>query len=74
MLYDYSKLLGKIRELGYTQETLAKAVRMSESTLNLKLNNKGNFKQAEIKKICMVLCISTEEIGEYFFTQKVQNF
>lgn len=71
MKYDYSKLLGKIKECGYTQESLAQVIKMSESTLNLKLNNKASFKQSEIKIICKVLDISEDEIGVYFFAEKV---
>ena len=71
MIYDYSKLLGRIKECGFTQETLAKAIKMSESTLNLKLNNKAFFKQQEIRKIRKVLGICLEEVGIYFFTEKV---
>lgn len=71
MAYDYSKLLGRIRECGYTQESLAQVIKMSESTLNLKLNNKASFKQSEIKKISKVLGISENEIGIYFFAEKV---
>ena len=40
MEFDYSKLLGRIKEFGYTQETLAGAIKMSVSTMSLKLNNK----------------------------------
>ena len=73
MNYDYSMLLGRIKECGFTQETLAQAIRISESTLNLKLNNKASFKQHEIRMICKVLGIRKDEIGAYFFKEKVQN-
>lgn len=71
MIYDYSSLLGKIKECGFTQETFAKAVGISESTLNLKLNNNASFKQKEIKKASNILGIPTGKIGLYFFTEKV---
>ena len=73
MGYDYSLLLGKMKECGFTQETLGKAVGMCESTLNLKLNNKASFKQKEIRKICKILGIPKGKIGLYFFTEKVQK-
>ena len=44
MEFDYSKLLGRIKELGYTQKTLAVAVKMSVSQLNQCLKSKANFK------------------------------
>jgi DNA-binding XRE family transcriptional regulator len=58
-----------MREFGYTQEKLAKAIGLNESTLNAKLNNKGYFKQDEIDKICEVLDISVREIGSYFYAK-----
>lgn len=71
--FDYAKLIGRIKEYGFTQEQLAAETRMSKSTLNLKLNNKAFFSQKEIRKICDLLEIETAEIGLYFFTLKVQK-
>lgn len=68
-MYDFSRLLGKIKECGYTQETLAKAIGKDKSTLCSKLNNKGEFKAAEIDGISRVLDIPNEEIGSYFFAK-----
>lgn len=67
MGYNFSKLLGRIKECGYTQESLAEAIGKDKSTLSLKLNNKGEFKAGEIDDICRVLDISNDEIGSYFF-------
>ena len=67
MGYNFSKLLGRIKECGYTQESLAEAIGKDKSTLSLKLNNKGEFKAGEIDDICRVLDISNDEISEYFF-------
>lgn len=72
MAFDYSKLLGRIKECGFTQETLAKEVGISKGTMSLKLNNKANFGQVEIFAICVALKIPTHEIGAYFFTKKVR--
>lgn len=73
MKFDYSKLLGRIKERGYTQESLALEVKMSESTMSLKLNNKAFFSQREIRKICDLLDIPMHQIGEYFFAIEVQK-
>ena len=73
MHFDYSKLLGRIRERGITQEMLAKAIGMTAATLSLKLNNKAVFKQSEIKRICAALEIEDADILGYFFTQEVQE-
>ena len=74
MQFDYSKLLGRIKECGYTQETLAKRIGIAESSMCLKLNNKADFKKLEIFLICKTLGIKINEIGTYFFTQKVREF
>ena len=73
MQFDYSKLLGRIKECGFTQESLAKYIGIAESSLCLKLNNKSNFKHGEIFLICDALRIAISEIGVYFFTPKVRQ-
>ena len=71
MLFDYSKLKGKIKEKGLTQEELANKIEIDKSTLSLKINNQSVFTQEEIFKIINILGIAPEEIEEYFFTIKV---
>lgn len=66
-LYDYSKLLGKMREKKYTQATLSAAIGMSEQSLNLRLNNKLPFKQDEMTAILKRLDIPMESVEAYFF-------
>lgn len=63
---DYSKLKGLMREKGYTQAELARAIGISESTLNLKLSGKSFFKADEILKISSVLDIM-RPLDDYFF-------
>lgn len=67
MKFNYSKLLGRMKECGFTQEKLAKAIGISKYTLNTKLNNKFSFAQEEILAICKVLNIPVSEIGEFFY-------
>lgn len=67
---DYSKLKGLMREKGVTQAELAKKIGISESSLNLKLNDKTEFKQREISKICEILNI-IGGVDLYFFTKKL---
>ena len=71
--FDYSKLLGRIKEYGFTQERIASEIEVSESTLSLKLNNKAFFTQKEIIYICALLEIAYSDIGVYFFTPRVQE-
>ena len=69
MKYNYSKLLGRIRECGFTHEQLAKAIGVNKSTLSTKLNGRFSFTTKEIDDICKVLDISNNEIGIYFFAR-----
>ena len=67
MKFNYSKLLGRIRECGLTQEQLAKAIGKNKCTISAKLNNQFSFTQDEMLAIGKVLNIPSEEFGEYFF-------
>lgn len=71
MSFDYSKLLGRMKEKQFNQEKLAEKIGNTPATLSLKLNNKAKFKQSEISVICDVLDIGYSDIGDYFFTNKV---
>lgn len=73
MVFDHSKLLGRMKEYGFTQDRMAAALGLSVSTLNYKLNGKAVFTQKEIRKICDILEIQSYEVGLYFFTLKVQK-
>ena len=67
MKFNYSKLLGRMRECGFTQEQLAKAIGINKATLSAKLNNRFSFSQEEILAICKLLNIPVSEIGDYFY-------
>lgn len=67
MKFNYSKLLGRIKECGFTQEQLAKAISINKATLSAKLNNRFSFSQEEILAICKLLNIPICEIGDYFY-------
>lgn len=71
MIYDYSKLKGRIKEKYETQENLAKHLEISHISLSKKLNNKTEFKQAEIISIMELLEIKESELTLYFFSTKV---
>lgn len=73
MKYDYSKLLGRIKEICKTQENYAEALEISATALNNKLNNKVFFTQEEINKSLSILDIKDDEIKQYFFTLKVEK-
>ncbi len=67
MKYNYSKLLGRIRECGFTQERLAEAIGKNKSTISAKINNQYSFTQEEMIAICKVLGVPVNEMHEYFF-------
>lgn len=73
MCFDYSKLRGKIKEIYGTQEKFATAIGIGRVSLNQRLNNSAEFKQAEIQKSCELLEIPKEEIAKYFFATNVQK-
>ena len=70
-MFDYSKLLGRLKEKGLTQDKFAELLGMSGTTLSKKLNGKSEWTQAEINKACEILEINPEEIPVYFFKVKV---
>lgn len=65
--YDYSKLLGRLREMGLTQSDLAGKIGISEATLNQKFKNKTEFKQTEIAKILSAVNVDMASVDTYFF-------
>lgn len=67
MKFNYSKLLGRMKECGFTQAQLADAIGINKSTLSQKLNNLFDFNGSEMIAICRVLHIPVIQIGEYFF-------
>ena len=71
--FDYSKLQGKIKEKFKKNSNFALNLGISERSLSLKLNNKVEWKQSEIKKIQGLLEITDEDLYYYFFDVKVQN-
>ncbi len=69
--YDYSLLLGRMKERGYTQAKLAKSIGISECTVNFSLKNKRNFRQDEILKIGELLDIPSSQFENYFFAHEL---
>ena len=70
-IYNYFFLKLKITENKMRQEDLCKEINMNQTNLSKKLNNKNNFTQQQITKICKCLNIQKDEIGHYFFTENV---
>lgn len=74
MAFDYSKLRGRIVEKYSSQIEFAKALGWSERTLSLKMNGKVAWKQTDICNAIELLELSKDDIQDYFFKLKVQNF
>ena len=73
MTYDYSKLLGRIKEVCGSQAVFSAFIGLSERTVSLKLNSKKEWKQSEIEKSCTVLKIDRNKIPIYFFKTVAQK-
>lgn len=73
MAFDYSKLRGKIVEKYGSQTAFVKAFGVSENVFSQKMNNKVRFTSDDIIKISGMLDISSNEIGVYFFDEKVSK-
>ncbi len=73
MQYDYSKLLGKIKEKCGSHGKFATALGLSERSLSLKLNGKREWKQTEIETAINLLNVNAKDIPIYFFARKVQS-
>lgn len=71
MQFEHSKLKGKIKEKGLTQEEVAKHINIAPSTFSTKINGMVFFNQDEIQQIADFLQLPNEKYKEYFFTHKV---
>lgn len=73
IVFDFSKLRGRIKEIYGTQTAFAVAMLMNEATLSNKLNNNVEFSPKEIIRACLLLSIELKDVNIYFFTLKVQK-
>ena len=71
--YDYSKLLGRIKEYCGKQCVFAAAMGLSERSVSLKLNNIRCWTQQEMQRACDVLMFPSAEIPNYFFVPIVHK-
>lgn len=73
MVYDYSKLVGKIKEKFGTQEKFADALDLGRVSLSLSLNSKREFSQKEINSAIELLNLEKTDIPEYFLKKKFRK-
>lgn len=69
MMFDYSKLRGRIREKMKSEAAFAEAMGLSSVSMSAKLNSKVPWTDKEIKKACELLDIPSEFIPVYFFSE-----
>ena len=69
-MFDYSKLLRRIRECFGKQDVFAKAMGLSEQAVSLKLQGQREWAQDEMFRCCDVLMLPYTEIPNYFFVLK----
>lgn len=74
MEFDFSKLRGRIKEKLNNEAKFAEKLSISPASLSSKFNNRSDFSASEISRATDedVLDISINEIGEYFFTKKLE--
>lgn len=73
MTYDYSKLYGRMAEMGITREELARQLEISRSTLYsklTKLTSRTEFTQDEIRRCVEILRLDVRDLSLYFFKTK----
>lgn len=71
MSFCHAKLKGRIVEKYGSQTAFAEVFGVSENVFSQKMNNKVRFSTDDILKIVKLLDIPGEEIGLYFFEEKV---
>lgn len=75
MVFDFSKLIGRIIEKFGTRSAFAEAAGYTKSQLSDRLNNKVYFDLIEIRKLCApeLLDLSDADIPVYFFKLKFEK-
>lgn len=68
MPYTYNKLRGRIVELYGSQNNFADKLGQSRNSVSKKMNCKTEFSQEDIVKWSMLLNVTADQYGEYFFT------
>lgn len=68
-----TKLQNKITQSGLKLSFIAEQLGITRFSLSKKLEGITEFKTSEIKKICLVLHITSEEIPSIFFEEKDES-
>lgn len=73
IIFDYSKLRGRIVEKYGQIKNFAAAMELPTSTVSQYLNNHYSWKQYDVMLAAEKLDIATEDIPKYFYTPLVQS-
>ena len=73
VIYDYSKLRGRLIEKYGTVARFSQFLDVSKSTVSLKLNNKVDISRDDIIKWSKILEISPSDYGAFYFVQKLNE-
>lgn len=73
VMFDYTKLRSRIKEVLGTQDQYAKALGLGRVSVSQSLNNQREFSAGEMLRTAQVLHFSVSEIPDYFFNQEVQK-
>lgn len=66
-------LRGRIIQKYGSQGAFAQRLNKTEQTVTAKLNGRSQFTQDDILEWCNALDIVAEDVGEYFFAEKLSN-
>lgn len=66
---DKNLLYYFVKRAGFKNKDVAKAIGVTQSGYTLKISNKSDFRQSEIKTICDLLGLTAEERDRVFFSK-----
>lgn len=65
-----NKLKAKMKEKGFNQTMLAKAIYITDPTLTSKLNGRTDFNLTDLRLIVKALELTSDELFEIFFSEE----
>ena len=71
ILFDHSKLRGRIVEKGLSQKRISEVMGITQQAFSKKMNNTTQFSSSDIVSLTDLLEIEPTDIGAYFFTPLV---
>ena len=66
---DKNLLYYYVKRAGFKNKDIAEAIGITPSGYTLKISNKSDFRQSEIKTICDLLGLTVEERDRVFFAK-----